>query len=122
MLRIQLEGNIFEKGKPYRIDEKADGSFCKEAFSDKDHTGDKKRKKDKEYTKGQVAAGELADDDGDAGRAVVYGVVGEQDTGYRKAGQQCSDDDGKIRKQGIKFFLQMQIPPGKCLLASYFLY
>ena len=105
MLRIKFKGNFFKVRQAYSIDNKTHKCFRKEVFADQNDPGNKKRKKNKQYTKRQIIPGQLAYDNGDSGSSVINGIIGKQDTGNRKAGQYRPYDDHQIRKHCLDFFV-----------------
>ena len=106
VLSIKFKGDFFEIGKTKGIYNKTNKSFSKKMSSEKNNSRGKKWKKDDKNTQGQIITGKLAYDNCNTRSSVVNCIIGKQNTGNRKACNQCTCNNCEVRKEFFEFFVQ----------------
>ena len=91
MFRVDLEGDVFEYQQSHGINNRAEGRFNGEFPAEEDISRDQEGQEDEEDAQRQTEAGQLADDDRNAGRSVIDGIVRQKYQGNRKAGHNCAE-------------------------------
>lgn len=91
VLGIDLERNLFEYQQSHGINNRAEGRFNGKFPAEEDISRDQEGQENEENAQRKAKAGQLADDDRNTGRAVVDGIVGQQDKSDRKAGHNCAE-------------------------------
>ena len=93
MFRIQFKRYFLKVSNADGVYGRSDECLYKKISSEEDISGDEERNKNQKDTQGEVASGQFADDNCNAGSTIVDGIIGKQNTGNGEACHQCTDDD-----------------------------